>query len=249
MGHDLFEVLVSYDLALFIGHLGPKHFTYLQLNGCKNQFSYQENDASSKPCLLLVDDQVSMRFRYWSCFFYLWVAERITATHSAAERDCGTCLCTSYYNRPSDFWKSSWKNMCLVVEGYSRPKLPYLCRYPELTPHFGPFIHLWTLQFESKHTFFKQCARKLHNFTNICKTLAERHQLLQAYLSEGSLFRSACWERWSDYNDKIRASRLIKILSHSLQLPAMRSQWKAQHTEKACVFCLRVLMKNLLLEN
>lgn len=29
---------------------------------------------------------------------------------------------------------------------------------------------------------------KLHNFVHLCKTPAERHQLLQAYLSSGSLF-------------------------------------------------------------
>ena len=45
-----------------------------------------------------------------------------------------------------------------------------------------------TVRFESKHSDFKECARKLHNFVHLCKTLAERHQLLQAYLRSGSLF-------------------------------------------------------------
>ncbi len=41
---------MSYDLALFVGHLVQEnHFTYLQLNRCKNQFKYQSNDDSSKP--------------------------------------------------------------------------------------------------------------------------------------------------------------------------------------------------------
>lgn len=69
-----------------------------------------------------------------------------------------------------------------------QPKHHYLVHYPELILHFSPLIQSWTLHFESKHSYFKQCARKLHNFKNLCSTLAERHQLLQAYLHAGSLF-------------------------------------------------------------
>lgn len=69
-----------------------------------------------------------------------------------------------------------------------KPKHHFLLHYPDLIIKFGPLIHLWTLRFESKHTYFKQCALKLHNFKNLCSTLAERHQLLQAYLHSGSFF-------------------------------------------------------------
>ncbi|KAK0144953.1 hypothetical protein N1851_016149 [Merluccius polli] len=100
----------------------------------------------------------------------------------------------------------------LIPDHALKPKHHYLCHYPELIGHFGPLIRLWTLRFESKHTFFKQCARKLHNFRNLCKTLAERHQLLQAYLSAGNLFpppvqiEKGTEFYMCDYNDKIRAS-------------------------------------------
>uniref|UniRef100_A0A3P9DB82 Uncharacterized LOC101486530 n=1 Tax=Maylandia zebra TaxID=106582 RepID=A0A3P9DB82_9CICH len=72
-----------------------------------------------------------------------------------------------------------------------KPKHHYLLHYSDLFLHFGPLIRLWTLRFESKHSYFKECARKLHNFVHLCKTLAERHQLLQAYLSSGPLFAPA----------------------------------------------------------
>lgn len=50
LGHDLFEGIVCYDLALFISQLlQEKHFPQLHLNRCKNQFKYKGNDASSKP--------------------------------------------------------------------------------------------------------------------------------------------------------------------------------------------------------
>lgn len=69
-----------------------------------------------------------------------------------------------------------------------KPKHHYLLNYPQLIAYFGPLVHLWTLRFESNHTFFKRCASKLHNFKNICKTVTERHQLFQAYLSAGEMF-------------------------------------------------------------
>lgn len=69
-----------------------------------------------------------------------------------------------------------------------KPKHHFLLHYPDLILKFGPLIHLWTMRFESKHTYFKQCARKLHNFKNLSSTLAERHQLLQAYLHAGNVF-------------------------------------------------------------
>lgn len=71
-----------------------------------------------------------------------------------------------------------------------KPKHHFLSHYPELIIRFGPLIRLWTLRFESKHSYFKQCARKLHNFKNLPQTLSERHQLLQAYLHAGNLFPS-----------------------------------------------------------
>lgn len=69
-----------------------------------------------------------------------------------------------------------------------KAKHHYLLHYAELILHFGPHIRLWTLRFESKHSYFKACTRTVHNFVNLCKTLTERHQLLQSYLSVGQLF-------------------------------------------------------------
>lgn len=49
---------------------------------------------------------------------------------------------------------------------------------------------MWTLRFESKHSYFKKCVRHACNFKNVCSTLALRHQLFQSYISAGNFFRS-----------------------------------------------------------
>ncbi|KAJ8051033.1 hypothetical protein HOLleu_04451 [Holothuria leucospilota] len=69
-----------------------------------------------------------------------------------------------------------------------RPKHHFLSHYPWLILKFGPLIKVWPLRFESKQTFFKRCVRNSSNFKNVTATLPERHQLLQAYSSEGQLF-------------------------------------------------------------
>lgn len=52
LGHDLFEGIVSSDLALYINHLVKvdKMFSYLELNRQINQFKYLGRDANDKPC-------------------------------------------------------------------------------------------------------------------------------------------------------------------------------------------------------
>lgn len=52
LGHDLFEGIVAYDLALYLSHFvtNQKFFTYRELNGRLNHFRYLGNDASNKPC-------------------------------------------------------------------------------------------------------------------------------------------------------------------------------------------------------
>ena len=51
IGHDLFEVVVSVDLALFISHFVnvKKFFTFDHLNRTIANFKYLSNDGNSKP--------------------------------------------------------------------------------------------------------------------------------------------------------------------------------------------------------
>ena len=56
------------------------------------------------------------------------------------------------------------------------------CIYMYISLRFGPLINHWTTHFEAKHKYFKHLANVLGNFTNICYSLALRHQLHQCYL-------------------------------------------------------------------
>ena len=69
-----------------------------------------------------------------------------------------------------------------------KPKHHFLLHYPYLILNFGPLSKVWTLRFESKHSFFKRCTRSSQNYRNPLQTLAVRHQLLQAYHTSGKRF-------------------------------------------------------------
>lgn len=68
-----------------------------------------------------------------------------------------------------------------------KPRHHYLLRYPYLITQFGPLVSHWTLRCESKHGYFRKCARNCQNFKNLTKTLAKRHQLYQAYKNTGTM--------------------------------------------------------------
>lgn len=206
LGHDLFEGVVSFDLALSINRLvQEKHFTNLDLNASIRQFKFLGNDALDKPpeihpgseklsghavqnwCLLrviplLIGDKIQnpAETEVWQLVLLLrQIVDYICAPCITADQVAYLRVLIDEY---LSFRAEAFPGIPL------RPKHHYLCHYPELILKFGPLIRLWTLRFESKHTYFKQCARKLHNFKNLCSTLAERHQLLQAYLNAGSMF-------------------------------------------------------------
>lgn len=231
LGHDLFEGVVSYDLALCIQHLVKvdRKFTYLELNRRISQFKFLGNDNSDRPCginpgseklgghavqnwcflrmlPMLIGDKIESpgENEVWQLILLLREIVALVCAPAISSGQIG------YLRVLIDEYLYFRKH---IFPTYSlRPKHHYLSHYPELIIHFGPLICLWTLRFESKHVYFKQCVRKLHNFKNLCFTLTERHQLLQAFLCAGELFPPAIVAEKatefvvSDYNDVIRES-------------------------------------------
>lgn len=82
--------------------------------------------------------------------------------------------------------------------------------YLELTKCFGLLVHLWTMRFEGKHRFFKRTIHDTHNFKNILKTLATRHQHMMAYHFSAPAF----------FRPDIQASRVTFVQVTTLPLVA-----------------------------
>jgi hypothetical protein len=57
-----------------------------------------------------------------------------------------------------------------------RPKHHFLVHLPSIIMKSGPLVGMSCMRYELKNSFFKRCAHVVCNFTNICYTLANRHQ-------------------------------------------------------------------------
>lgn len=206
IGHDLFEGVVDFDLFLYINHMVNqlKWFSYEYLNRRVLQFKYTGDDAAAKPvpinpqgrrlggqaaqnwCMLrllplLIGEKLSDADQeVWQLYLLLKkIVELVCCkfiTH--AQIAYMQVLVEDYLDRRT----------AAFPEENLRPKHHYMLHYGSLTLKLGPLQHLWTMRFESKHSYFKRCIRYSQNFKNVCATLAERHQLLQSYFSGGELF-------------------------------------------------------------
>ncbi len=94
---------------------------------------------------------------------------------------------------------------------------------------FGPLINHWTTRFEAKHKYFKHLANIMGNFTNICYSLALRHQLYQCYIGLNS--NTLCSEDitigpgiiiWTNHSNKafstfyLLIGSAVTVVSHKL---------------------------------
>ncbi|XP_047130544.1 uncharacterized protein LOC124810193 [Hydra vulgaris] len=200
LAHDCFEGLVSQDMYLFIKYFVTKRwFSYNNLNRRINLLKYLENDAQDKPCKV---NKISCTKKLSGHAVQNWVFLRlfsiIIGSYVTNYEDSVWLLylklkqimelvCSpkidlahiAYLKTLIHEYLSGRKE--LFPDNKLLPKHHYLCHYPQLILRYGPLIRVFTLRFESKHSYFKRCARNYHNYKHLCKTLTSTHQLLQAY--------------------------------------------------------------------
>ena len=207
IGHDLFEGVVKYDVRILLDcfiHAG--WFTLTELNRTIETFPFKGVDRQNKPCSIskvgdsisgqavenwtllrflpliismIANDALDVRNPAWSLLLILHQIVEIVTSHELVSSNIAVLdmLIKDYLDgRTSQFPSKSL-----------RPKHHYMAHYPQLIFIFGPLIHVWTMRFESKHSYFKECIRRVKNFKNVTKTLSHKHQLLQAYYGTGSL--------------------------------------------------------------
>ena len=204
VAHDLFEGIVCYDLPLCLKYFVKlKLFTVKQLNMRIEHLKLYGSDAKVRPaalseklvrlsgsasqnwCLLrfiplLIYDLVNCTDEIYLLIMLLRsVVELVMApVLSVGQISYMKVIIEDYLDKRRKFFP----------ETPLRPKHHYLSHYPWLTLHFGPLVRLWTMRFESKHQYFKRCVRNSHNFVNVTRMLARRHQVQQAYFSAGLRF-------------------------------------------------------------
>lgn len=209
IGHDLFEGVCDYDLSLYLNYfLKEKWFSIEFLNFLITDFKFMSNDALCKPACfqekskrlsgnacqnwalirflpVMLYNKIDANDPVWKLVIMLKeIVEYVCAPQISLDQVAEMKLLINEYLEQR---KSIFSDVPL------RPKHHYMQHYPDLTVKFGPLIRLWTLRFESKHSYFKRVVAASKNFKNLTSMLSNKHQLLQAYLMNGVLFS----EEWA----------------------------------------------------
>lgn len=70
------------------------------------------------------------------------------------------------------------------------PNHHFMTHYSNIIRSQGPLVQMWSMRYESYHRNFTKIGRYLNNFSNIAKTLAERHQQKQSIVLKNSRFNT-----------------------------------------------------------
>jgi hypothetical protein len=209
LAHDLFEGgVVDRDFSRIIKTLvGLGWFNYEDLNRRIEKFKYSSQDMSNKPAASLNPDKIKLgghAVQNWTLLrlFPLIIEDRIKDKDANAwklylilkelvEYLCAPSFTPAALNYLDQVLIPSYFEARFQVYGSVGlyPKHHYLCHYVELILKFGPIFYLWTMRFESFHSFFKHVARLSRNYINPEKTLALKYMLRSAFLSTGDLFQ------------------------------------------------------------
>lgn len=204
LAHDTLEGFLRYDMFMLIQKLVKKKwFTWTVLNERIKNFKYTSKDKKDKPCEISITGKYkkisgdALRVFNFVRLFPLIVKNRIMN----ADDEVWECILLLSEIIEILFSPTINKSILphlnqlilqfiflrqkLFPDVKLRPKHHYLMHYPELILRYGPLIKVWTLRFESKHSYFKESQRRTKNFINVLKTLSEKHELLQSLVRHG----------------------------------------------------------------
>ncbi|KAG8200625.1 hypothetical protein JTE90_022247 [Oedothorax gibbosus] len=233
--HDILEGIAPYELALiFKSLIGDRYLDLDLLNNRISKFKYAKNDKVNKTSLislaalqkkniggtssmtqtlirllpLIVGDLIPEdgSCKCWSLFLSL---KQITEIALAPKL---TMNMVSYLKYLVDMHLSQFKE--IFPQENLKPKHHFIEHYYEAILNYGPLINCWCMRFEAKHQYFKNVAKRSRNFTDVIKSVAEKHSLLMAYyLSEENFFNAEMYVGNSSF---VLHSQINKSISDEL---------------------------------
>lgn len=198
IAHDLFEGIISVELALCLTVLiSKRYFTLGDLNEAITTFPFKWTDKTNRPHRVPITYATKRTIggnahENWSLlrFLPLLVGTRVPSNEPAWQvlcelKDIVELVVAPFHTEDSisylDFKISEHRTVFKEVFPHEkiRPKHHYLEHYPQLIRQFGPLVALWTMSFESKHSFFKRVIRHTNCYKNVLYSLAQRHHQFQ----------------------------------------------------------------------
>ncbi|XP_052126416.1 uncharacterized protein LOC113206767 [Frankliniella occidentalis] len=202
IAHDVFEAIINeYDFFPIIESLVERGwFTIRGLNKLIQKFKYSPQDIKNKPVKVRASKLGGHAVQNWTLLrlFPLIIGkERILdAADSHWQlylklKEICEYICAPSYTAQlvADMKGLIYEYMQErqeVLGTLPKPKHHFVSHYADLVVLMGPIIHLFTMRFESAHSFFKRVARTCKNFINIGLTMSEKAALYFCYLSTGT---------------------------------------------------------------
>ena len=206
IAHDILEGVAKSLLTLVVKQCQQDgHLEIPTINACIRQFNYIGTDKVNKPCVLTERGEVKQTFSQMRCLMRLLpliIGNHIPEEYGPWEalllllRVCeyifAPALRPGHVNVMEDLIKQYYQVRREVFpEEWLRPKDHFTMHYARQTMEFGPLVHLWTVRFEAKHSYFIDVLKSSKNRKNVCLTMAKRHQFMQSLLMEETcLFQS-----------------------------------------------------------
>ena len=206
IAHDLFEGIVNQDVFLCIEHFvkEKKYFTFDDLNRNIKEFPFRRGDKTTVPAPVnhkgkKLGGQAIQNYHF-IVFMPLLIGLHIDDKENEVWQMLHLLHQLVLYIMAPKISRNDCTHLNLITREYlefrqklfpdktMKPKHHYIAHYADLILKFGPLRNVWTMRFESKHSYFKRSMRSAKNFINISSTLSEKHQLLQAYLQSGNSF-------------------------------------------------------------
>ncbi|KAK3916867.1 Zinc finger protein 691 [Frankliniella fusca] len=206
LGHDLFiGGVVDVDFASMIQYFISKEWFSLEtLNQRVKVFPLLGSDVANGPAPVhpkgkKMGGHALQNWTFLRLFVFflndliLDTSDQVWELFLLLKRICELAMAPALTTRQIDEMEeliNEYMSDRVILANNYKPKHHYFSHLPELYHQFGPLRALWTMGFEQYHQVFKKIAQASKNFINLPKTLAENHQISQAYQYTGDMFPS-----------------------------------------------------------
>lgn len=181
----MFEGIVAYDLQVFIIKFAQEtSFPINQINNNMSKFSFGIVENKDKPAAVSIKHkklgghaiQNWNYLRFFPVTFFDYMTPETTCKklivllHKVCELNCAPRISVKQVHYMQEIIIEYLEKLFDAFPDISlRAKHHFILHYPALTLKFGLLIWMWTMRFESKHSYFKKSAHRCQNFLNITK--------------------------------------------------------------------------------
>lgn len=192
--HDIYEGAVPFFMSIFFDTLMKNHiFNSNEILAKVRDFNYGYLNKNYKPSLLKFEGNLNQNGKQLYClmlhlpFIFAEIKPNLKREWDAMIKLLQIMqIVHSNYITEEDLSRLEELVSChlryIIEREYTLlPKHHFLTHYATVIRRMGPLVLMWMMRAESKHRIFTDIADNTHNFVNLPKTMANKHQQRLAF--------------------------------------------------------------------